>query len=105
MFGLTPQRSIPTPPHGEGGGCEFVGQRDALGACGLWESLLTSYVEVICHIDGFKLYHGVVFGALNRIGGTHYIERFNATFRLSLAHLVRRSLFFSRKQANLETLF
>ena len=38
------------------------------------------------------------------LGGTQHIERFNATLRARLAHLVRKSLSFCRKQANLETL-
>ena len=46
----------------------------------------------------------VVFGALHSIGGTQHIERFNAMLRVRLAHLVRCTLSFSRKQANLEML-
>ncbi|WP_245872670.1 IS1 family transposase [Deinococcus planocerae] len=84
-------------------GC-FLGQRDALGAFGLWESLLTPDLDAVCHTDRLATYKGVVFGGLHRIGGTQHIERFNATLRLRLAHLVRKSLSFSRKQANLETL-
>lgn len=84
-------------------GC-FLGQRDALGAFGLWQSLLTPYIDAVCHTDRLAAYKGVVFGGLHRIGGTQHIERFNATLRLRLAHLVRKSLSFSRKQANLETL-
>jgi len=84
-------------------GC-FLGQRDAPGALGLWQSLPTPYLDAVCHTDGLRFYRGVVFGALHRIGGTQHIERFNATLRLRLAHLVRRSLAFSRQQTNLETL-
>lgn len=31
-------------------GC-FLGQRDALGAFGLWESLLTPYLDAATHTD------------------------------------------------------
>ena len=54
--------------------------------------------------DRLPAYKSVVFGALHRIGGMQHIERFNATSRLRLAHLVRRSLSLSREQANLEML-
>lgn len=85
-----------------GGG--FAGQRDALGAFGLWESLPTPYLDATAHTDGLSLSRGVMFRALHRIAGTQRMEWFNATLRLRLAHLVRKSLSFSRKQANLETL-
>ncbi|GAA5535130.1 IS1 family transposase [Deinococcus aluminii] len=84
-------------------GC-FIGQRDAPGAFGLWQSLPTPYLDALCHTDGLREYRSVVFGALHHIGGTQHIERFNATLRLRLAHLVRQSLSFCRQQANLETL-
>ena len=83
-------------------GC-FFGQRDALGAFGLWQSLPAPYLDAVCHTDRLSAYKGVVFGALHRIGGTQHIERFNATLRLKLPHLVRKSLSFCRKQTNLET--
>lgn len=83
-------------------GC-FLGPRDTLGAYGLWHSLNTLYLDAVCHTDRLAAYQSVVFGALHRIGGTQHIERFNATLRARLAHLVRRSLSFSRKQSNLET--
>ena len=84
-------------------GC-FIGQRDAVGAFGLWQSVPAAYLDARCHTDGLIAYKGVVFGALHVIGGTQHSERFNATLRLRIAHLVRKSLSFSRKQANLEML-
>ena len=84
-------------------GC-FIGQRDGVGAFGLWQSLPAPYLEAKCHTDGLAIYRSVVFGALHIIGGTQHIERFNATLRLRIAHLVRKSLSFSRKQVNLEML-
>ncbi|WP_034354443.1 IS1 family transposase [Deinococcus phoenicis] len=84
-------------------GC-FIGQRDAPGAFGLWQSLPTPYLDAVCHTDGLREYRSVVFGALHRLGGTQHIERFNATLRLRLAHLVRKSLSFARSQVNFETL-
>lgn len=84
-------------------GC-FIGHRDLEGAWGLWDSLPTPYLEARCHTDGLKVYSSVVFDALHVIGGTQHIERFNATLRLRIAHLVRKSLSFSRKQAHLEML-
>lgn len=84
-------------------GC-FMGRRDAISAFGLWQSLPAPYLDAVCHTDRLSAYKSVVFGALHKIGGTQHIERFNATLRLRLAHLVRRSLSFSRKQANLEML-
>lgn len=59
-------------------GC-CVGQRDALGAFGLWESLPTPSLDAVCHTDGLRFYRGVVFGALHRIGGTQHLERLGAT--------------------------
>ncbi|UQN09441.1 IS1 family transposase (plasmid) [Deinococcus sp. QL22] len=84
-------------------GC-FIGNRDAAGAFGLWQSLPTPYLDAVCHTDGLSAYKGVVFGGLHVIGGTQHIERFNATLRLRVAHLVRKSLSFSRKQEHLELL-
>ncbi len=84
-------------------GC-FIGQRDLEGAWGLWHSLPTPYLTARCHTDALAAYKAVVFDALHVIGGTQHIERFNATLRLRLAHLVRKSLSFSRKQAYLEML-
>ncbi|AFZ69274.1 transposase, IS1 family (plasmid) [Deinococcus peraridilitoris DSM 19664] len=84
-------------------GC-FVGQRDVLGAYGLWQSLPTAYLSAECRTDRLAAYQSVVFGGLHRIGGTQHIERFNATLRARLAHLVRKSLSFSRNQHHLETL-
>ena len=84
-------------------GC-FLGRRDAVASFGLWQSLSAPYLDARCHTDGLSAYKGVVFGALHVIGGTQHIERFNATLRLRIAHLVRKSLSFSRKQANLELL-
>jgi len=85
------------------GGC-FVGQRDLHAASGLWDSLPAPYLTARCPTDGLKVYTSVVFGALHDIGGTQHIERFNATLRPRLAHLVRKSLAFSRKQAHLKML-
>ena len=82
-------------------GC-FLGPRDTLGAYGLWHSLDSLYLDAVCHTDRLAAYRGVVFGGLHRIGGTQHIERFNATLRARLAHLVRRSLSFSRRQSHLE---
>ena len=84
-------------------GC-FLGQRDAVGAFGLWQSLPTPYLDAVCHTDALAAYKSVVFGNLHRIGGTQHIERFNATLRARLAHLVRKSLSFSRNRAHLEML-
>ena len=84
-------------------GC-FVGNRDALGAHGLWHSLPTVYLDATCHTDGLRVYREVVFGARHRVGGTQHIERFNATLRARLPHLVRQSLSFSRNVEHLETL-
>ena len=84
-------------------GC-FIGQHDAVGAFGLWQGLPALYLDARCHIDGLSIYKGVVFGALHVIGGAQHIERFNATLWPRIAHLVRKSLSFSRKQANLELL-
>ena len=83
-------------------GC-FLGPRDTLGAYGLWHSLETPYLDAVCHTDRLAVYKSVVFGNRHRIGGTQHIERFNATLRARLAHLVRRSLSFSRRQSHLET--
>ncbi|MEW6421088.1 MAG: hypothetical protein AB1511_05100 [Deinococcota bacterium] len=83
-------------------GC-FIGQRDALDVYGLWHSLQTPDLDPVCHTDRLGASKSVVFVALHRIGETPHIVRFNATLRAHLAHLVRHSLSFSRKQFNLET--
>jgi insertion element IS1 protein InsB len=54
--------------------------------------LCNPYLDAVCHTDSLSAYKGVVFGALHVIGGTQHIERFNATLRLRIAHLVRKSL-------------
>ncbi|UQN10819.1 IS1 family transposase (plasmid) [Deinococcus sp. QL22] len=84
-------------------GC-FIGNRAAAGASLLWQSLPTPYLDAVCHTDGLSADKGVVFGALHVIGRTQQIERFNATLRLRIAHLVRKSLSFSRKPEPLERL-
>ena len=84
-------------------GC-FLGQRDALGAFGLWQSLPAPYLDAVCHTDRLAVYKGVVFGKLHHIGETQHIERVGATLRARLAHLVRKSLSFSRNQNHLEML-
>ena len=84
-------------------GC-FVGQRDVLGAYGLWQTLPTAYLSAGCHTDRLAAYRSVVFGGLHKIGGTQHIERLGATLRARLAHLVRRSLSFSCSQDHLEML-
>ena len=84
-------------------GC-FIGLRDGAGAFGLWQSLPAPYLEARYHTDGLPVYKSVVFDALHIVGGTQHVERFNATLRLRIAHLVRKSLSFSRKQVNLEML-
>lgn len=83
------------------GGC--LGPRDTFGAYGLWHSLETPDLDAVCHTDRLAAYKRVVFGGLHRIGGTQHIERFNATLRARLAHLVRRSLSFCRRQSHLQT--
>ena len=83
-------------------GC-FFGARDAVSAYGLWDSLPLPYLDAVCHTDRLAAYQSIVFGKYHRIGGTQHIERFNATLRCRIAHLVRKSLSFSRKQENLET--
>ena len=84
-------------------GC-FTGQRDTVGAYGLWQSLPAPYLDAVCHTDGLSVYNSVVFGGRHKIGGTQHIECFNATLRLRLPHLVRRSLAFSRNPAHLDML-
>ncbi|WP_168734942.1 IS1 family transposase [Deinococcus sp. KSM4-11] len=84
-------------------GC-FMGARNEVSAFGLWQSLPTPYLDARCHTDRLSAYKAVVFGGLHVIGGTQHIKRFNATLRVRVAHLVRQSLSFSRKQAHLELL-
>ena len=38
-------------------GC-FFGQRDALGAFGLWQSLPTPSLDAVCHTDRLSAYKG-----------------------------------------------
>ena len=72
-------------------GC-LIGQRDGVGAFGLWHSLPVPSLEARCHTEGLPVYKSVVFGVLH------------LTLRLRIAHLVRKSLSFSRQQVNLEML-
>ncbi len=75
--------------------------RDAVTAFGLWQSLRAPYLDARCHTDRLGARKSVVSGGLHVIDGTQHIERFNATLRLRVAHLVRRSLPFSHRQARL----
>lgn len=74
-----------------------VNQRTEKGAKGLWESLLTPFVDAECHTDALGAYKAVVFGGLHHVGGTQHMERFNLTLRQRMSRLVRRNLAFSKR--------
>ncbi|MBZ9752717.1 DUF4157 domain-containing protein [Deinococcus sp. HMF7604] len=81
-----------------------LGKLDLGGALGEVASAIgKADLGAVCHTDRLAAYKSVVFGGQHCIGGTQHRERFNATLRARLAHLVRRSLSFSRRQSHLET--
>ena len=81
----------------------FVGERDAKGAKGLWDSIPRAIKEnAIFHTDDWDAYKKVFSSADHRPSKqkkqTNHIERFWCTLRQRCSRLVRLALSFSKKQ-------
>jgi insertion element IS1 protein InsB len=85
---------------------QFVGQRDAAGALGLWRSLPPVYRQcAVIYTDAWEAYRKVFPIKRHRVvekksGKTNHIERFNNTLRQRISRLGRKTLAFSKKLAN-----
>jgi len=83
-----------------------VGDRSQDTAQALWHALPPAYRQhAICYTDEWEAYAAVIPPAQHRpvkkgSGKTNYIERFNCTLRQRVSRLVRKTLSFSKKQAN-----
>ena len=86
-------------------GC-YIGDRSAVSAQKLWESLPAVYRQcAICYTDFWAAYASVLPSKRHRAvgketGKTSYIERFNCTLRQRISRLVRKTLSFSKKLEN-----
>jgi len=84
-----------------------VGDRSRQSAKALWKSIPQSYRNnATFYTDGWQAYEGVIPQKQHRLGNkqrriTNHIERFNCTLRQRASRLVRQSLSFSKKLANL----
>ena len=83
-----------------------IGSRRRSTARKLWASLPSVYRQcAICITDFWEAYQTVLPSKRHRAvgkdsGQTNHIERFNNTLRQRCSRLVRRTLSFSKKQAN-----
>lgn len=86
-------------------GC-FVGNRDRVGAKGLWDSLPAVYRQCAVTYTDFWVSYEEVFPTTRHhavgkeTGKTSYIERLNCTLRQRISRLVRKTLSFSKKVEN-----
>ncbi|HHS99456.1 MAG TPA: IS1 family transposase [Thiomicrospira sp.] len=83
-----------------------IGDRGRDGAQALWESLPPAYRQcAVIYTDEWQAYKTVFPKQRHQAVGketglTNHIERFNNTLRQRVARLVRKTLSFSKKQAN-----
>lgn len=83
-----------------------VGDRSAVGAQALWDSLPETYrLHATCHADFWEAYAKAFppdrhHAAGKDSGKTNPVERFNCTLRQRVSRLVRKSLSFSKKLEN-----
>ena len=83
-----------------------VGNRDRIGAKGLWDSLPPVYRQcAVCYTDYWSAYEDILPVKRHRSvgkesGKTNHIERFNCTLRQRVSRLVRKTLSFSKKLEN-----
>ena len=88
-------------------GCA-IGDRSQETGQSLWTSLPGVYRQcAVIYTDGLESYQAVLPSKRHRVvgkesGKTSYIERFNNTLRQRVSRLVRKTLSFSKKQANHE---
>ena len=103
-----------------GDGCRYSGepwlcdwrlqQRDSSKETAkvLWQSIPGVYRQcAVIYTDGLDSYQSVLPSKRHRVvgkesGKTRYIERLNNTLRQRISRLVRKTLSFSKKQANHE---
>ncbi len=84
-----------------------VGDRSRLSAQALWEKIPRGYQEqAMFYTDCHEVYKGVIPPAQHRAitklaRKTNHVERFNCTLRQRVSRLVRATLSFSKKLANL----
>ena len=84
-----------------------VGDRSRQSAKALWQSIPDNYRNhATFYTDGWGAYEGVIPEKQHRVVKKHsrktnHIERFNCTLRQRVSRLVRKSLSFSKKLANL----
>lgn len=84
----------------------YIGDRSALGAKGLWDSLPEVYRQSATFYTDFWEAYAVVFpedrhhAVGKETGKTYKIERFNCTVRQRVSRLVRKTLSFSKKLEN-----
>ena len=83
-----------------------VGDRSQTTAQALWDALPPLYRQnAICYTDEWEAYAAVIPPDQHRpvkknSGKTNHLERFNCTLRQRVSRLVRKTLSFSKKQAN-----
>ena len=83
-----------------------IGKRDESGARGLWKSLPGVYRQcAVSYTDFWAAYEKVFPSKRHKAvgkesGKTAHIERVNLTLRQRVGRLVRKTLSFSKKQAN-----
>ena len=86
-------------------GCH-IGDRGNASANALWKSLPAIYRQcAVCYTDYWEAYHSCFPKKRHRpvgkeSGQTSHIERLNNTFRQRIGRLVRKTVSFSKKQAN-----
>jgi IS1 family transposase len=84
----------------------YVGDRSALGAKGLWDSLPEVYRQSATFYTDFWEAYAAIFpedrhhAVGKETGKTYKIERFNCTVRQRVSRLVRKTLSFSKKLEN-----
>ena len=84
----------------------YIGKRDEVAACQLWNSLPAVYRQcAIAYTDFWAAYAAVLPSKRHRAvgketGKTNYIERFNNTLRQRVSRLVRKTLSFSKSLDN-----
>jgi IS1 family transposase len=83
----------------------LVGDRSALGAKGLWDSLPEVYRQSATFYTDFWEAYAAIFpedrhhAVGKETGKTYKTERFNCTVRQRVSRLVRKTLSFSKKAA------
>jgi len=83
-----------------------VGDRSQVTAQALWDALPPVYrQQATCYTDEWEAYAAVIpaeqhYPVKKQSGKTNYIEHFNCILRQRVSRLARKTLSFSKKQAN-----